>query len=67
MLNQVAGPDRVFQALADPGRWLRLERLSQGVSVSELGWVFDNLGKYLASSPGTSGADALLRPPSLTR
>jgi DNA-binding transcriptional ArsR family regulator len=38
MLNQVADLDRVFQALADPGRRLMLERLSEGpASVSELG------------------------------
>jgi DNA-binding transcriptional ArsR family regulator len=38
MLNQVADLDRVFQALADPGRRLMLDRLSQGpASVSELG------------------------------
>jgi DNA-binding transcriptional ArsR family regulator len=38
MLNQVADLDRVFQALADPGRRRMLERLSQGpASVSELG------------------------------
>src|ERR1700733_11286470 len=38
MLNQVANLDRVFQALADPGRRLMVERLSQGpASVSELG------------------------------
>jgi DNA-binding transcriptional ArsR family regulator len=38
MLNQAADLDRVFQALADPGRRLMLERLSQGpASVSELG------------------------------
>jgi DNA-binding transcriptional ArsR family regulator len=42
MLNQVAtrNPDldRVFQALADPGRRLMVERLSRGpASVSELG------------------------------
>jgi DNA-binding transcriptional ArsR family regulator len=38
MLNQVADLDRVFQALADPGRRLMVERLSQGpASVSELG------------------------------
>ena len=38
MLNQVADLDRVFHALADPGRRLMLERLSQGpASVSELG------------------------------
>src|SRR6202034_609540 len=38
MLNQVADLDRVFQALADNGRRLMLERLSQGpASVSELG------------------------------
>lgn len=38
MLNQVADLDRVFQALADPGRRIMLERLSQGpASVSELG------------------------------
>jgi DNA-binding transcriptional ArsR family regulator len=34
----VADLDRVFQALADPGRRIMLERLSQGpASVSELG------------------------------
>jgi DNA-binding transcriptional ArsR family regulator len=38
MLNQVADLDRVFQALADPGRRVMIERLSQGpASVSELG------------------------------
>src|SRR6266481_4638534 len=40
MLHQVADPDldRVFQALADPGRRLMVERLSQGpASVTELG------------------------------
>jgi DNA-binding transcriptional ArsR family regulator len=38
MLNQVADLDRVFQALADPGRRLMVERLSRGpASVSELG------------------------------
>ncbi|HKD88325.1 MAG TPA: metalloregulator ArsR/SmtB family transcription factor [Streptosporangiaceae bacterium] len=38
MLNQVAGLDRVFRALADPGRRAMLERLSIGpASVSELG------------------------------
>jgi DNA-binding transcriptional ArsR family regulator len=42
MLNNVLDPeldlDRVFHALADPGRRLMLERLSQGpASVSELG------------------------------
>jgi DNA-binding transcriptional ArsR family regulator len=38
MLNQVADLDRVFQALADPGRRLMVDRLSQGpASVSELG------------------------------
>jgi DNA-binding transcriptional ArsR family regulator len=37
MLNQVADLDRVFQALADPGRRLMVERLSKGpASVSEL-------------------------------
>jgi DNA-binding transcriptional ArsR family regulator len=37
MLNQVADLDRVFQALADPGRRVMIERLSQGpASVSEL-------------------------------
>jgi DNA-binding transcriptional ArsR family regulator len=37
MLNQVADLDRVFQALADPGRRGMVERLSQGpASVSEL-------------------------------
>jgi DNA-binding transcriptional ArsR family regulator len=38
MLNQATDLDRVFQALADPGRRLMVERLSQGpASVSELG------------------------------
>lgn len=38
MLNQVADLDRVFQALADPGRRLMVERLTRGpASVSELG------------------------------
>ena len=38
MLNQTADLDRVFHALADPGRRLMLERLSRGsASVSELG------------------------------
>ena len=38
MLNDVAELDRVFHALADNGRRLMLERLSQGpASVSELG------------------------------
>ena len=37
-LNQVTDLDRVFQALADPGRRIMLERLSAGpASVSELG------------------------------
>lgn len=38
MLNDLVDLDRVFQALADPGRRLMLERLGQGpASVSELG------------------------------
>ncbi len=38
MLNQGLDLDRVFQALADPGRRLMVERLSRGpASVSELG------------------------------
>jgi DNA-binding transcriptional ArsR family regulator len=38
VLNDVIDLDRVFQALADPGRRLMLERLGQGpASVSELG------------------------------
>jgi DNA-binding transcriptional ArsR family regulator len=38
MLNQTADLNRVFQALADPGRRLMMERLSHGpASVSELG------------------------------
>ena len=38
MLDQVDDLDRVFHALADPGRRLMLERLSRGpASVSELG------------------------------
>jgi DNA-binding transcriptional ArsR family regulator len=37
MLNQTGDLDRVFQALADPGRRLMVERLSLGpASVSEL-------------------------------
>ena len=37
MLNQTADLDRVFQALADPGRRAMVERLSSGpASVSEL-------------------------------
>jgi DNA-binding transcriptional ArsR family regulator len=38
VLNDVADLDRVFHALADPGRRLMLERLGQGpATVSELG------------------------------
>ena len=38
MLDQATDLDRVFQALADPGRRLMVERLSLGpASVSELG------------------------------
>ena len=38
VLNEVLDLDRVFHALADPGRRLMLERLSRGpASVSELG------------------------------
>ena len=38
VLNDVADLDRVFHALADPGRRLMLERLDEGpASVSELG------------------------------
>jgi DNA-binding transcriptional ArsR family regulator len=38
MLNQLSDLDRVFHALADPGRRLMVERLSEGpASVSELG------------------------------
>ena len=38
MLDQVADLDRVFHALADPGRRVMVERLSTGpASVSELG------------------------------
>jgi DNA-binding transcriptional ArsR family regulator len=38
MVNQLADLNRVFQALADPGRRLMIDRLSQGpASVSELG------------------------------
>jgi DNA-binding transcriptional ArsR family regulator len=37
MLNQTADLDRVFQALADPGRRVMLDRLSRGpASVTEL-------------------------------
>ncbi len=37
MLNQAGNLDRVFQALADPGRRVMIERLSHGpASVSEL-------------------------------
>jgi DNA-binding transcriptional ArsR family regulator len=42
VLNQAADLDRVFRALADPGRRLMVERLSQGpASVSELGRPLD--------------------------
>jgi DNA-binding transcriptional ArsR family regulator len=42
MLNHAPVLDRVFQALADPGRRLMVERLSQGpASVSELGRPLD--------------------------
>ena len=42
MLDQTAELDRVFQALADPGRRVMMERLSQGpASVSELARPLD--------------------------
>ena len=42
MLNYARDLDRVFQALADPGRRLMVERLSRGpASVSELGRPLD--------------------------
>jgi DNA-binding transcriptional ArsR family regulator len=42
MLDQTADLDRVFQALADPGRRVMMERLSQGpASVSELARPLD--------------------------
>ena len=42
MLNYASDLDRVFQALADPGRRLMVERLSRGpASVSELGRPLD--------------------------
>ncbi len=42
MLNYAPDLDRVFQALADPGRRLMVERLSDGpASVSELGKPLD--------------------------
>jgi DNA-binding transcriptional ArsR family regulator len=42
MLNYMPELDRVFQALADPGRRLMVERLSRGpASVSELGRPLD--------------------------
>ena len=42
MLNYAQDLDRVFQALADPGRRLMVERLSRGpASVSELGRPLD--------------------------
>jgi DNA-binding transcriptional ArsR family regulator len=42
VLDQAADLDRVFHALADPGRRLMVERLSQGpASVSELGRPLD--------------------------
>jgi DNA-binding transcriptional ArsR family regulator len=42
MLDYVPDLDRVFQALADPGRRLMMERLTQGpASVSELGRPLD--------------------------
>jgi DNA-binding transcriptional ArsR family regulator len=38
MLNQAPDLDRIFQALADPGRRVMVERLSRGpATVSELG------------------------------
>jgi DNA-binding transcriptional ArsR family regulator len=42
MLNYAPDLDRVFQALADPGRRLMVDRLSRGpASVSELGRPLD--------------------------
>src|SRR5215468_2889913 len=42
MLNYAPDLDRVFQALADPGRRLMVERLTRGpASVSELGRPLD--------------------------
>jgi DNA-binding transcriptional ArsR family regulator len=42
MLNSAPDLDRVFQALADPGRRVMVERLSRGpASVSELGRPLD--------------------------
>jgi DNA-binding transcriptional ArsR family regulator len=42
MLNYAPDLDRVFQALADPGRRLMVERLSRGpASVTELGKPLD--------------------------
>ncbi len=42
MLNYAPDLDRVFQALADPGRRIMVERLSRGpASVSELGRPLD--------------------------
>jgi DNA-binding transcriptional ArsR family regulator len=42
MLNYAPDLDKVFQALADPGRRLMVERLSRGpASVSELGRPLD--------------------------
>src|SRR5580658_7640369 len=42
MLNHAPDLDKVFQALADPGRRLMVERLSRGpASVSELGRPLD--------------------------
>ncbi len=42
MLNYAPDLDRVFQALADPGRRLMVERLTEGpASVSELGRPLD--------------------------
>ena len=42
MLNYAPDLDRVFQALADPGRRLMVERLSRGpASVTELGRPLD--------------------------
>ena len=42
MLNYAPDLDRVFQALADPGRRLMVERLSEGpASVTELGRPLD--------------------------
>ena len=57
MVNQTADLDLVFRALADPGRRLMMERLSQGsASVSELGQAARDVpGRGRPARAGTGG------------